>query len=107
MKSWSVNVLPLWCKPCKQYTQDWKSLYSMESFVLLSGFHLHMLRFSECPTECDTTPTHILKTDDDFISFLLLLFFLVLAPLPSSSHSYLSTFFSGTVPEVPNPGKHM
>lgn len=65
----------------------------MESFFLLSDFYLHMLKFSKCPTECDITPTHILKTDGDFISFLLPLLKLLLTPLPSSSHSYLSTFF--------------
>lgn len=86
MKSQPVNVLPLWCKPCKQYTHDWKSFYCMESFVLLSSFYLHRLRFSEYPTECGSTPTHILKTDGDFISFLLALFFIALTPLPPYSH---------------------
>lgn len=83
MKSRSVNVLPLWCKPSKQYTHDWKSLYCMASFVLLSGFYLHMLRFPECPTECNTAQTHSLKTHGDAIYFLFPLLFLLLTPLPS------------------------
>lgn len=69
-----------------------------------------MLRFSECPTECDTSPTHILKTDGDFISFLLHLFFFFLIAFDSLTLIFpqlIVNIFSSTVTEVPNPEKHM